>query len=93
MAKKESEDAMIAVSVRLMFLKLLTKCWKKMMKKMPSALSPMRSVERLLLIVWVLCWTCQTVRRRHLVLADVDLIVLRLCGRFGVVVEVLRIGT
>jgi len=84
---------MTAVLVSLLIVKLLTKCSKMMMTKMPSALSPTRSVGRRLSIEEVLCWTYQIVRRRHFVLADVDLIVLRLCGRFEVVAEVLRIET
>ena len=50
MAKRRSADAMIAVLVRLPIVKLLTQCWKMMMMKMPSALSPKKSVERRLSI-------------------------------------------
>ena len=72
MAKKESEDAMIAASVRVMMLKLLTRCWKMMMTKMPSALSPTKSVERRLSIGKVLCWTYQTVQDHLLEAVDAD---------------------
>ena len=93
MAKRGSEDVMIGVSVRLMIVKLLTKCWKKTMTKMPSALSPTKSVESRLWVVWVLCRTYQTVRDHLLEAVDADWIAIRLCGRFGVVVKALRMET
>ena len=93
MAKRGSEDAMIAVSVSLLIVKLLTKCWKMMLMKTPSALSPTKSVERRLLIGKLLYWTCQTVPDHLLEAVDADWIAIRLCGRFGVVVKALRIGT
>jgi len=93
MAKKESEETMIAVLSRLMLLKLLRKCWKMMMTKIPSALSPTKSVERHLSFEEVLCWTCRTIQDHLLEAADADWIAIRLCGRFGVFVKALRIET
>ena len=93
MAKRGSEDAMIAGLVILLIVKLLTKCWKMMMTKMPSALSPTKSVERRLSIGKVLCWTDQTVQDHLLEAVDADWIAIRPCGKFGVFVKALRIGT
>jgi len=84
---------MTAFLVSLLIVKLLTKCWKMMMTKMQSALSPTKSVESRLWVVWVLCRTYQTVRDHLLEAVDADWIAIRLCGRFGVFVKALRIET
>jgi len=84
---------MTAFLVSLLIVKLLTKCWKMMMTKMQSALSPTKSVESRLWVVWVLCRTYQTVRDHLLEAVDADWIAIRLCGRFGVVVKALRMET